>query len=134
MADRKFYSIGFNLIDNFTAKYDTLTNRISKITDSTHLIKIDVDSNSIIAKTEEMGKRVESSTSGISKSIGKVSEANKDLEQTTKRTSDVSKTQTNALGQLTAGYESLSGSLSKVKTVAAAAFAILGSGIIGGMT
>ena len=70
---------------------------------------------SVVTKTEEMGKRVGSSTDGISKSIGRVSEANKDLEQTTKRTSDVSKTQTNALGQLTAGYESLSGSLSKSK-------------------
>jgi len=133
MADRKFYSIGFNLIDNFTAKYDTLTNRISKITDSTHLIKIDMDS-SIIAKTEEMGKRVGSSTDGISKSIGRVSEANKDLTETTKKTGDASKAQVSAVDRLSAGYEGLAATFSRVRGVATALFAILGAGAIGGMS
>lgn len=134
MADRKFYSIGFNLIDNFTAKYDTLTNRISKITDSTHLIKIDVDSNSIIAKTEEMGKRVGSSTDDISKSIGKVSEANKDLTETTKKTGDATKTQVSAVDRLASGYEGLAATFSRVRGVATGLFAVLGAGVVGGMS
>ena len=90
MADPKFYSIGFNLIDNFTSKYDTLTNEDLQDHGCYPQIKIDVD-QSVVAKTEEMGKRVGSSTDGISKSIGKVSDANKDMAESIKKTGDVVK-------------------------------------------
>lgn len=133
MADRKFYSIGFNLIDNFTAKYDNLTNKIARITDSTHLIKFDIDS-SVVTKTEEIGKRVGSSTDGISKSIGKVSEANKEMSESIKKTTDTSETQVSAVDRLSAGYEGLAATFSRVRGVATGLFAVLGAGVVGGMS
>mgnify|MGYP000998886406 CR=1 FL=1 len=133
MADRKFYSIGFNLIDNFTSKYDNLTNKISKITDVTHQVRIEVD-QSVVTKTEEMGKRIGSSTDGISKSIGKVSESNKEMSESIKKTGDVAKTQVSAVDRLSAGYEGLAATFSRVRGVATGLFAVLGAGAIGGMS
>ncbi len=134
MGNSKSYSIGFNLLDNFSSRFDALQAKVARITDVSHNIKIDVDSNSIIAKTEEMGKRVGSSTDGISKSIGKVSEANKDLAETTKKTGDASKAQAGAVDKLAAGYEGLAATFSRVRGVATGLFAVLGAGVIGGMS
>lgn len=134
MADSKSYTIGFNLLDNFSNKFDALQAKLSRITDVSHNIKIDVDTNNIIAKTEEMGKRVGSSTDGISKSIGKVSEANKDLTETTKKTGDASKAQVSAVDRLSAGYEGLAATFSRVRGVATGLFAVLGAGVVGGMS
>jgi hypothetical protein len=133
MANQKFYSIGFNLIDNFSTKYSNLKDKISKITDSTHLIKIDVD-KSIVGKTEEIGKKVSESTTGISKSIGKVSESNKEMSESIKKTGDVAKTQVSAVDRLSAGYEGLAATFSRVRGVATGLFAVLGAGVIGGMS
>lgn len=134
MADSKSYTIGFNLLDNFSNKFDALQAKLSRITDVSHNIKIDVDTNNIIAKTEEMGKRVESSTSGISKSIGKVSEANKEMSESIKKTTDSSKTQVSAVDRLASGYEGLAATFSRVRGVATGLFAVLGAGVVGGMS
>jgi hypothetical protein len=129
MADRKFYSIGFNLIDNFTTKYSNLKDKISKVTDSTHLIKIDVD-KSVVGKTEEIGKKVSESTRGISKSIDKVSESNKKMDESTKKTTDSSKEHNKAIKEIKSGYEGIAETFSRVRTVAAGLFATLGAGAI----
>ena len=133
MGNSKSYSIGFNLLDNFSSRFDALQAKVARVTDVTHNIKINVD-QSVVGKTEEMGKRVESSTSGISKSIGRVSEANKDLTETTKKTGDATKTQVSAVDKLASGYEGLAATFSRVRGVATGLFAILGAGVVGGMS
>lgn len=133
MADSKSYTIGFNLLDNFSSKFDALQAKVARITDVSHSIKINVD-QSVVGKTEEMGKRVESSTSGISKSIGKVSDANKDMGESIKKTGDVAKTQVSAVDTLSAGYEGLAATFSRVRGVATGLFAVLGAGVVGGMS
>lgn len=133
MADSKSYTIGFNLLDNFSSKFDALQAKVARITDVSHSIKINVD-QSVVGKTEEMGKRVESSTSGISKSIGKVSDANKDMGESIKKTGDVAKTQVSAVDTLSAGYEGLAATFSRVRGVATGLFAVLGTGAIAGMS
>lgn len=133
MADKKFYSIGFNLLDNFTTKYNNLMAKVSKITDTSHDIKFEVD-QSIVGKTEEIGKKVSESTNGISKSIDKVSDSNKGMQESTKKTTEATKEQTSSISQLKKGYEGFSDSLNKVKDIAVSLFAILGAGAIGGMS
>jgi len=133
MADSKSYTIGFNLLDNFSNKFDALQAKLSRITDVSHNIKIEVD-QSVVTKTEEMGKRVGSSTDGISKSIGKVSEANKEMSESIKKTTDSSKTQVSAVDKLASGYEGLAATFSRVRGVATGLFAVLGAGVVGGMS
>lgn len=133
MADSKSYTIGFNLLDNFSSKFDALQAKLSRVTDVSHSIKFEVDS-SVVSKTEEMGRKVGSSTEGISKSIGKVSEANKEMSESIKKTTDSSKTQVSAVDKLSAGYEGLAATFSRVRGVATGLFAVLGAGVVGGMS
>lgn len=112
MADSKSYTIGFNLLDNFSSKFDALQAKLSRVTDVSHSIKFEVDS-SVVSKTEEMGRKVGSSTEGISKSIGKVSEANKEMSESIKKTTDSSKTQVSAVDKLASGYEGLAATFSR---------------------
>ena len=133
MADSKNYTIGFSLLDNFSSKFDALQAKLSRVTDVSHSIKFEVD-QSVVTKTEEMGKKVASSTDGISKSIGKVSDANKDMGESIKKTGDVAKTQVSAVDTLSAGYEGLAATFSRVRGVATGLFAVLGAGVVGGMS
>ncbi len=133
MADSKSYTIGFNLLDNFSSKFDALQAKLSRVTDVSHSIKFEVDS-SAVSKTEEMGRKVGSSTEGISKSIAKVTEGNKEMSESIKKTTDSSKTQVSAVDKLSAGYEGLAATFSRVRGVATGLFAVLGAGVVGGMS
>ena len=55
MADSKSYTIGFNLLDNFSSKFDALQAKLSRVTDVSHSIKFEVDS-SAVSKTEDGAK------------------------------------------------------------------------------
>lgn len=133
MADSKNYTIGFSLLDNFSSKFDALQAKLSRVTDVSHSIKFEVDS-SAVSKTEEMGRKVGSSTEGISKSIAKVTEGNKEMSESIKKTTDSSKTQVSAVDKLSAGYEGLAATFSRVRGVATGLFAVLGAGVVGGMS
>ncbi|MFA5407961.1 MAG: phage tail tape measure protein, partial [Bacilli bacterium] len=65
MTDQGFNTY-FNLIDNFTAKFDAIQKRLSSVTSDKYIVDFEV-SNDAVKQTQDLGKNLQKSVTDISK-------------------------------------------------------------------
>jgi hypothetical protein len=66
LADTKTFVARFDLLDYFSVKFDALQKKINAITDNRYTIGFDIDSGAL-QQTQELGKKLQESTAGITK-------------------------------------------------------------------
>jgi TP901 family phage tail tape measure protein len=89
MATKKTYTIGFDLMDNFSSKYEALMKKLSKLTDTSHKLKLEADTGAL--------SKLDASTSKVTKAVEK--------------SSLVFGSQKNALDQASEGFRTLADSM-----------------------
>ncbi len=74
MATSKTFTVGFDLSDRFSAKFDALFKKIDKLTDRHHKIGFDVDS-SVGTKLDSIAQKAERANSTMARSSSKTTES-----------------------------------------------------------
>ena len=127
----KGYTTYFNLVDNFTAKFDSIRKKITSITNDKYVIDFDVDDNAVLRQTQELGNKLQDSAAGIGKSMGGAEiatkgtfEAQKKLGREVDQNVSITKKAGAAITELKSKYDDLSGSITNL----VASFAAMATG------
>jgi len=121
MGDAKGFTSYFNLVDNFTAKFDAIHKRITSVTSDKYIIDFDVDNSAVLKQTQELGNKLEGSAAGISKAMDGTKVASKGVAETQKEVGKavdqnvgITKKAGASISELQGKYEGLSSSISKL--------------------
>lgn len=74
MGTSKTFTVGFDLADRFTSKFDALFKKIDRITDQSHKIGFDVDST-VGTKLDAIAQKAERTNSAIARSSSKTTDS-----------------------------------------------------------
>ena len=137
MRDQGFTTY-FNLVDNFTAKFEAIQKRITSVTTDKYVIDFGIDNSAVLKQTQELGDKLQSSAAGISKSMDGtkvatkgVAETQKELGKAVDQNLGITQRAGSAISELKGKYDSLSGSITKL----VASFAAMATGgAIAGMS
>lgn len=67
--DSRGFTSYFNLVDNFSQKFDAIQKRITSVSKSQYNIDFGIDDAGIVKQTQDLGKKLQESTAGISKAV-----------------------------------------------------------------
>ena len=130
MPDKGFTTY-FNLVDNFTAKFEAIRKRITSLTTDKYVIDFEVDDSTALKQTQELGNKLQQTTAGIGNAMGgaddatkKAAENQKEMGKTVDQNVSVTKRAGAAISELKSKYDSLSGSITKL----VASFAAMATG------
>lgn len=104
----KTFVARFDLLDNFTAKFDALQKKINAITDNRYTIGFDIDSGAL-QQTQELGKKLQESTAGITKTTENATVA-------TKKHAETQKTAGKSVEQHTSATQKAGSAIDALKT------------------
>jgi hypothetical protein len=68
-GNSKGFTSYFNLVDNFSQKFDSIQKRITSVSGGQHKIDFSIRDSSIVKQTQDLGKKLQDSTAGISKAV-----------------------------------------------------------------
>jgi hypothetical protein len=136
MGDSKGFTSYFNLVDNFTQKFDAIQKRITATTNNIHKIEFNIGNN-VIEKTKALGNSLTESSKGISQAAGNAGKASSDAMAKTsdgakKAAGEVDKS-TSALEKMQSRLNGTAGFADTLKEKFGAITATLTGGSIAGM-
>ena len=130
MPDKGFTTY-FNLVDNFTAKFDAIRKRITSVTSDKYIVDFGVNDNAVLKQTQELGNKLQDTAAGIGTSMGNtgvatktVVENQKELGKTVDQNVGVTQRAGAAISELKGQYDALSGSITNL----VASFAAMATG------
>jgi hypothetical protein len=139
MGDTKAFTSIFNLVDNFTAKYDAIYKRVAAISDAVHPIDFDIGGD-VLEKTKEIGKNLTESSAGIYKAANGAGKAAKSAGDGMKSAADGAKgakseieKSTSALDRMHAKFGNMTSTVETLKGKLGAITATLTGGAVAGM-
>jgi hypothetical protein len=140
MADSKTYTVGFNLLDSFSTKYEAIQKKINSITNISHNIMFNMDGGAL-AKADELGKKVAATTNGVAQAVDKAGAATNAHASAQKTANDAldkgaaaGKQHASVIDTLQNKYEGVTGTFDKFKTVLGGLFTLLASGAMAGLS
>lgn len=74
MAENRTFTVIFNLVDNFSSRFDAIQRKISTITSTPCMVSIDIDSSQMGLALDEVRKTANNTASDISKGMGAAGE------------------------------------------------------------
>lgn len=128
MADSKTFVARFDLLDNFTQRFDALHKKIVGATSSQYQIEVGTNESSLREQAAGISKAVEN-VKNVTKSNADVQkEAGKAVEQHTAATQKAGA----AINDLKSKYEAITGSIGKMKTALAGLTGMAAGGSVAG--
>ncbi len=131
MADSKTFVARFDLLDNFSAKFEALQKKINAITGTQNSIGFDVDDSGAVQQAQDLGKKLQSSTAGITKATQVGTAAQKEASKAVAEHTSLSQRASSTLSGMKSQFDDLTGSVTKFATSLAA---VAAGGAIAGLS
>lgn len=114
MSDTKTFTAVFKISDYFSAGYDKLQKKVKGLTDTTHTVSVNMDSKSVVQKSQELTRHMETSVgSAASKSSGLISQVSSATSGALGRVSAATKEIGSSVGALSGRF---SGAFSAIRS------------------